>query len=148
MRSILDSCKPAASRRAHLLLASLLWTVVGCLLAFFGIRWIQASELTSVPLLLGCAVAAGLLKEHFVLRRAAQRAIERILARGDDRCLGGFLSWRSWGFVVLMIAAGRVMRGSPIPRVVVGFIYLAVGTALLFGARRLWMAWYRVDSRP
>ena len=33
--------------------------------------------------------------------------IERIRSRGNDRCLGGFLSLRSWGFVILMIAAGR-----------------------------------------
>ncbi len=145
MRSILDSYKPAAPRCAHLLLASLLWTVVGGLLAFFGVRWIWASHLPNVPLLLGGAVAVGLLKEHFVLRRAAERTIERIIARGDGRCLGGFLSLRSWGFVILMVAAGRLLRGSPMPRVVVGVVYLAVGTALFVGARRLWFAWYRLN---
>ena len=41
-----------------------------------------------------------------------------------------------------MIIAGRLMRGSPAPRIIVGLIYTAVGTALLLGARRLWSAWH------
>jgi hypothetical protein len=97
-------------------------------------------------LLVAAAVALGLIKARFVLDRTAIRMIERIRARGDGRCIGGFQSLRSWVFVLLMVAAGRLLRGSPLPRIVAGLLYLAVGTALLLATRRLWHAWRTHDS--
>lgn len=142
MRNRLDSFKPAAPARLHLLLAAMMWTGVGGLLAFFGIRWLLAGQLPYSPLLLALAVASGVLKARFVLSRTARRVIERIRTRGDGRCIGGFLSIRSWAFVALMAIGGRLLRGSPMPRLGVGFVYAAVGLALLLASRRLWHAWY------
>ena len=102
--------KPAASAQLHLLLAALMWTVVGALLLLFGLRWTWAGHSWYTSLLLALAIVAGLLKARFVLRRTAGRAIERIRTRGDGRCLGGFLSWQSWLFVLLMMGAGRLLR--------------------------------------
>ena len=91
-------------------------------------------------------MVAGLLKARFVLRRAAGRTVERIQARGDGYCLGGFLSWQSWLLVVLMVAVGRSLRGGVLPRTITGFLYAAVGTALLVAAHQIWHAWYRHNA--
>lgn len=147
MRNWLYALKPAAPARAHLMLGATLWTVVGSFLLIFGVLWAWDAQLVLARPLLVLAVAAGIFKEHFVLRRTATRMIDRIRARGDGRCLGGFLSVKSWGFVVFMIVVGRLIRGSPAPRVIVGLVYVAVGTALLLGARRLWTAWYQDAPR-
>jgi hypothetical protein len=142
-RNRLDLIKPAAPARVHLLLAAAMWTVVGGLLAFFGVRWVLTADLgLALPLLVVAAVGGGL-KARFMLDRAARRTIERIRSRGDGRCIGGFLSLRTWGFVLLMAVAGRLLRGSPLPRVAVGFVYAAVGLALLLASRLPWQAWYR-----
>jgi hypothetical protein len=148
MADRLNAYKPAASARVHLLLAALMWTVVGALLLFFGVRWVLASQTAHAAWLLAAAALAGVLKGELVLRRAARRMIERIRARGDGRCVGGFLSWRTWAFVAVMAAAGRLLRGSAVPRIVVGVIYAAVGTALLLSVRRLWHAWYVHGANP
>jgi hypothetical protein len=142
MADRLNAYKPAASARVHLLLAALMWTVVGALLLFFGVRWVLASRTAHAAWLLAAAGVAGVLKGELVLRRAARRMIERIRARGDGRCVGGFLSWRTWAFVAVMAGAGRMLRGGAVPRIIVGLIYAAVGTALLLSVRRLWHAWY------
>ena len=139
----LKAYKPAASARLHLLLAAMMWTVVGALLLFFGVRWTWAGGSPYSGLFLAVAVVAGLLKARFVLRRAAGRTVERIRARGDGYCLGGFLSWQSWLLVLLMMAAGRLLRGGALPRAITGFLYAAVGTALLVAAHHIWSAWYR-----
>ena len=146
MRQLLEGYKPAASARLHLLLAALMWTVVGALLLFFGGRWVLAEQLAYGWLLLAMAAGGGLLKAHFVLEPAAGRTIERIRSRGDGQCIGGFLSVRSWVFVVLMAAAGRYLRGELAPRIVVGLLYTGVGVGLLLAVRRLWHAWYRFKS--
>ncbi len=143
MRNRLEAYKPAAAARTHLLLAAAMWSVVGTLLLLFGVRWTLAGQIPLAWLLLASAVAAGLLKARFVLRRTAVRMIERIRTRGDGRCLGGFLSIRSWAFVALMAGTGRLLRGELLPRAIVGLVYVAVGSALIFASCGLWRAWYR-----
>jgi len=124
-----------------LLLAAGLWTVVALLLLLFGIRWAWKVHTPYFWPLIAAALALGLVKARFVLDRTAVRMIERIRTRGDGRCIGGFQSLRSWAFVLLMVVAGRLLRGSALPRIVVGLLYVAVGTALLLATRRLWHAW-------
>jgi hypothetical protein len=142
MSNPLEEYKPAASARTHLLLAALLWTVVGGMLLLFGMRWSIRAAIPYVWLLLALAIAAGVFKALFVLECTARRTIDRIRERGDGRCIGGFLSIRTWLFVGLMMLVGYLLRHSALPRAIVGLIYTAVGTALLVAARRLWGAWY------
>ena len=113
-----------------------MWTAVGSALAAFGAYWLLPDR----AWLLLPAVALGLLKARFILRRAADATSGRIRERGDGRCIGGFLSVRSWLFVILMAVMGRLLRSAPIPRAVVGFLYVAVGVALLVACGRLWGA--------
>lgn len=141
MRDWLNAHKPAASARWHLFPAAVMWTTVGGLLLYFGARWLWHNSGLVVWVLFGTAIAAGILKSKFVLEPTANRTIERIRTRGDGRCIGGFLSVRSWGFVALMLGVGRALRASPTPRTILGFVYVAVGLALLLASRRLWLAW-------
>jgi hypothetical protein len=144
--SILHTYKPAAPARVHLLLAALLWTTVGSVLLIAGARWALGTGIRYMPLVLVVAAAAGAAKAEFVLARTARRSIDRIRARGDGRCIGGFLSWRTWGFVVLMMGLGYTLRHGLLPHSVVGVIYVWVGTALLLASRRFWAAWAAHDG--
>ncbi len=148
MNSHLESAKPSAPARVHLLLAALLWTVVGAALLFFGVRWAWDERCEHAVWWLAASVVVGLLKARFVLGQAAPRMIDRIRARGDGKCIGGFLSPTTWLFVLLMVAAGRLLRGEWVPRFVVGLVYTAVGTALLVASRRVWHAWFTHKTPP
>jgi hypothetical protein len=140
--------KPRAAGRTQLLLAGALWTVVGALLLFFGARWtLAAFDGRGGPLAIGLAIGVGLLKGRFLLDRTARRITDRIAARGDGRCIGGFLSWRSWLLVALMSGAGRLLRGGLLPHAVVGPLYTAIGAALLFSSRTAWQRW-RATAQP
>ena len=147
MRDWFDAHKPAASGRGHLLLASMMWTIVGTLLLAFGVRWVVQANIPFGPLMLAGALALGVVKSRVVLDRAAGRIIDRIRARGDGKCLGGFLSLPTWGIVAVMVVVGRLMRGGTLPLNIVGFVYAAIGTALLLAARHTWRAWYREPGR-
>lgn len=134
--------KPTTSARTQLLLAELMWTAVGTMLLTFGLHWITRRY--HGP---GWAYAApflivGLLKGRFVLDRVARRTIARIGTRGDSHCVGGFFSLTSWALVVGMMVLGQVLRASPLPRAGVGFLYVVVGTALLFSSRAFWKEWF------
>jgi len=141
----LERWKPRAPVPAQLALAGGLWTVVGAFLLFFGARWtLAAAGAPRGPALLALGVAAGLLKGRFVLDRTARRIADRIVERGDGRCAGGFLSWRSWLLVAAMAGAGRLLRGGLLPLAVIGPVYAAVGTGLLWSSR---VAWGRLGTR-
>jgi hypothetical protein len=135
----LDRWKPRGSGRTQLLLAAGLWTAVGTLLLGFGARWtLEALGPRSGLPVVALAVGAGLLKGRFILDRTAVRIADRIARRGDGRCLGGFLSLRSWLLVALMSGAGRLLRGGLAPPAVVGPLYAAIGAGLLFSSRVAW----------
>lgn len=139
----LQTITPAAPARLHLLTAALAWTVVGTTLMLLGIEWAGDGQPNHAAPLLGLAVTAGVLKSRFMLDRVARRIVGRIRRRGDGRCIGGFLSPRSWFFLGAMVGCGRLLRASPLPHTAVGVIYVAVGTALLVSARAFWFAWQR-----
>lgn len=133
--------KPSAPARRHLLLAAAMWTVVGSALAVVGTVWTLRAPHPMSPWLLPIAVALGLLKARLVLDRAGGRIVERIEARGDGRCLGGFLSVRSWALVAAMIIGGRLLRAGGVDLHLVGLLYVLVGTGLLVASRIPWRAW-------
>jgi len=137
--------KPTASRAVHLLTVALLWSVVGAALLAVGLGLLRTLAPIPLAVVLALAIVVGAIKTRFVLRRTADRVIDRIRARGDGRCLGGVLSWRMWLFVVAMIALGRLLRVSPLAAEIVGAVYVAVGVALVLGSLRFWGAW-RTDT--
>jgi hypothetical protein len=147
-RPALERWKPRAAGRTQLLLAGALWSVVGALLLGFGALWtLESLGGRAGALVLGLGIPAGLLKGRFVLDRAAGRIADRIAARGDGRCVGGFLSWRTWVLVALMSGAGRILRGGLLSRAVVGPLYAAIGAGLFFSSRIAWRRW-RAAGRP
>lgn len=132
--------KPAARARTHLLAAAILWTVVGLGLAAAGLAWSFGSALPWSLLLAVAGVAAGVVKGRLVISKMADWNTARIIARGDGRCLGGFLAPKTWLLVAAMMASGIFLRRSGVPRAVLGVLYTAVGSALLIGGRQLWKA--------
>ncbi len=94
------------------------------------------------------AALPGILKALFVLDRAAAKGVARIRERGDGRCIGGFLSVKSWLLVLVMMAGGRLLRAGYLPKTLIGFLYVAIGVALVFGSRRPWVAWRHFEPLP
>jgi hypothetical protein len=136
--------KPASTRRTRLLLAGLAWSVTGSALLSAGVHWSLAAPPERAALVLAVAAVAGWAKGRFLLRRRAERNVERILASEDGRCAGGAFSWQAWLFVGLMIATGAALRRSPVSRLWLGFVYAAVGAAILFASAVSWKHWWRL----
>ena len=139
----LTKLKPAAPRHVHLLLAAATWSLVGAMLGAFGLRWFLQGEVAEPALLLVAALAVGLAKALFILRKAASRVVGRIVKRGNGRCIGGFFSWRTWIAVAFMMALGQLLRASLLPPAILGLIYLAIGSSLIIASGFIWRAWRR-----
>ncbi len=131
--------KPAAPAHTHLLAAAIMWSLVGLMLGVRGLLHIDFSGNSGIFWAAG-AILLGGLKGEFVLKKSARRSIDRIIERGDDKCLGGFMSIKSWLLIASMIIMGKMLRASPLPRDFVWSVYVAVGTALTVSSRFFWQA--------
>ncbi len=87
------------------------------------------------------ATLIGVLKGRLIFDKTAVRVISRILSREGDRCLGGFLSLKSWGMILFMVFLGMSLRVSPLPGILVWGVYVAVGAGLFFSSRLFWKEW-------
>jgi hypothetical protein len=136
---LVERLKPAARARTHLCAAAALWTVCGAGLGVAGVHFARSAADPGTALaVIAAGALLGLAKARFALAGFARRNADRILARGDGRCLGGFLSPGTWVFVASMMTAGFVLRRSALPRPLLGLVYVAVGVALLAGSLPLW----------
>jgi hypothetical protein len=137
----LEVLKPSASVRVQILLATLMWTIVGLFLFIRGVSNMMSLPETVNPWWLLFAAIIGVLKGRLIFDKTAERVISRILSRKGDRCLGGFLSFKSWGMILFMVLLGMSLRASPLPGVLVWGVYVAVGTGLFFSSRLFWKEW-------
>lgn len=129
------------SRGTQRRFAALLWTLPGLGLAIAGSLWLFGTATGPARLgLLALAIALGVGKGLFLRRKPAGRVLARIEALGDGRRLGAFVGWQGILLVGLMMGAGRLLRMSPLPREILGALYLGIGAALLLASVRFWRA--------
>lgn len=134
------------SRKTQLALAALMWSGVGIMLPAMGLVWCIQHYGPIGALFAAPFLAVGLLKSK-VLDRISARNIEHIRTRDPEGFVLGFLPLRSWILIAGMMAMGQILRHTlfaadgPWPRAWLGFIYVAVGSALLMSSRKLWQGW-------
>ncbi len=126
--------KPAVPRHWLLVLAGLVWTMVGLGLGRLALGWLADMQLPWSVVLGLAGLLLGLLIHRFNFSRVARKNIERICRSSERPCLFSFQAWHSWLLVALMIAMGLALRHSPLPRPVLAVLYAAIGTALFAGS--------------
>ena len=145
---VLRKVSSHASRRTRLLLAALVWSVVGTALFVTGVHWVLLSPIWwDLPMGL-VALGVGWAKGRYVLSRSAERNARRIEASEHRRFIGAAFSIGMWLMAVSMMVLGAVLRRSSMPRFWLGLVYVAVGTALVMGSRVTWAYWRRVSQEP
>jgi hypothetical protein len=127
---------PAARRKVLVLLAGSVWTAVGGILVAVAVRWsVTLRGHTAVALLIG--LAGGVVVFRFGFSRLAAMNLSRIYtqAPGKDRvCVFAFQNTRSYLIVAVMMAMGYGLRHSPIPKIDLIPIYLAIGLGLVLSS--------------
>lgn len=141
MGNKISRLKPGAPRSTHLLVAALLWSCVGILLMLRGMQWLYGIGQLWIVL---PALILGTLKAVYMLDRSARKNISRIVEGGNNKCLGGVYSWKTWLLVGLMMGMGCVLRNSTLPKEFLGLFYVSIGWGLLFASRLSWVA-YRFE---
>ncbi len=132
------------SRRGHVLVSALLWTVTGFFLLIRGFSYVAAGSLILAGL---TGLAAGSLKSFYILDRVAFKGLERILSFSDNTCIVAIYSWKTWLLLIVMIWLGILSRAVDIPITMRGIICIAIGWALVFSSRHGWLIWRGWEKR-
>jgi len=136
MSSFLDKLNPSVSKPFLKLLAGLLWLGTGIMLSIMGFKWVLISPEQNA-LYFGLAGLAASLPIHYL---GFSRIVNRNLARINDidgkYCLFGFMSWKSYLIIAIMMTMGISLRHSSIPKVYLSVIYIGIGTALVLSSLR------------
>ena len=138
MLRVLKRLKPGGSITAHLLLASMLWTVVGTGLIYRGVVWLIEGDSIWFVFLAGLL---GTLKSLLILDKSVRKSIDRIQLLADGSCLGGVYSLKTWTLVVSMIVLGYLLRHLSVSHELLGVLYIGIGWALILSSRIGWKAW-------
>jgi hypothetical protein len=126
----LECLKPGVERFWLLLVAGLLWSVVGLVLCGLASYWFSTLEWPVNGLVALAGFGVGVLAHVLLFSRIAAKNIERISRQPLRVCLFAFQAWRSYLLIVVMMALGFTLRHSHLPRLILAAIYLVIGTAL------------------
>ncbi|MBD3867324.1 MAG: hypothetical protein IFK94_04280 [Acidobacteria bacterium] len=135
-----------ASRSSRLLVAALVWTLVGLGLLIAGGRFAVASGWKPGVAAVLAGLILGALKGRFLLAKIARENASRIESGPATSWIGASFSLSSWGIAGFFMILGMVVRRSGLPVSLIGFVYIAAGFGLFIASCSGWRAWRRFTS--
>jgi hypothetical protein len=123
---------PAARRETLVLVAGIVWSLVGLTLVSIAVAWLVISPRYVLLMVLSGAVA-GYAIYRFGFSHLARINLVRIYAQApqkDKVCVFAFQNTRSYLLVIVMMGLGYGLRHSGIPKTYLAAIYIAIGLAL------------------
>jgi hypothetical protein len=128
---------PVAKRKVLVLLAGIVWSLVGLGLLIAAGYWTRPILSQYHYLWLAAGIFGGLIIHRFGFSRLVAINIDRIFSQapGKDKvCLFSFQNTRSYFLVIIMIALGYTLRHLPISKLYIAPIYSAIGFALILSS--------------
>ena len=136
MAKLSDKLNPAVGKPVLKLLAGSLWLGTGIMLSILGIKWILES-VHEYSVYFGIAgLAASLVIHYFGFSKIVDKNIYRINLLEKKYCLFGFMTWKSYLIILVMMTLGITLRHSSIPREWLSIVYIGIGTALILSSLR------------
>lgn len=142
--SLLLSLKPAVKKQVHLLLAGLLWTIMGAFLLGRGVSYVHAGHSSYILVFVG--IVLGFFKSYLILDKSIRRGLVRIESLPEGSCIGAVYSLKTWCLILLMAVSGIVLRHSPLPTSYLAVFCCTIGWSLLFSSRLGWRSWKKNRS--
>lgn len=129
-----------------ILLSGMIWLSAGSSLLWKGLRFVIYSQVEPVQgtdlilhqkkaiFIICLAILIGFIKGRFVMIKAINRVVSRILSMEDPVSLRKVYSPAYLLLIGVMVLMGVLMNVLSIPHLYRGFIDVAIGSALIFGS--------------
>ena len=143
----LKSLKPAASKTWLIVLAGLMWSLVGLMLCRLAYHWLAVARWTWVAPLELLGIVLALIAYQFCFSRMAQKNIARLSLLTEKTCIFAFQRWKSYILIGLMITIGIALRNLPIPRPYLAVLYTSIGGALFLASLQYYGYLWRLIAK-
>ncbi|MBT4399969.1 MAG: hypothetical protein HN936_09420 [Bacteroidetes bacterium] len=130
MKTNINKFKPAVSNQILVSLAGLLWILVGIMLVSHALTWYKEFTSTGLVYYIVAGVLFGLIIHHWGFLKIVNKNLIRIHLIETKYCLFGFMPWKSYILIAIMMTFGIILRYSTLPRIILSIIYMAIGLAL------------------
>lgn len=128
---------PKVPKSVLFIIAGLLWASVGIFLIRLSHTWFIKFPTTVELLVILAGLIAGSIVSYFGFSKIADKNIYRINNYEGKVCIWAFQKWTSYLLIAFMMSLGIFLRSSNfIPKYVIVFIYITIGTALFTSSFR------------
>jgi hypothetical protein len=127
---------PSVDRRALVLTAGIVWSVVGLVLVLVAVLWLISSH-KNVIIFAAVGVISGAIVYRYGFIKVAKKNLVRVYrqAPGKDKvCMFAFQNARSYAIAAGMMLMGYGLRHLPVPKVYLAPVYSAIGLGLLLSS--------------
>jgi membrane protease YdiL (CAAX protease family) len=131
-----EKFKPAVNKNFLLFLAGFLWIGVGVMLMTFAAWWLLKYGQNNAWIFVAIGLACSIIIHSYGFLRIVDKNLGRISKMEGKRCAFSFMTWKSYGIVVIMVTMGIALRHSTIPKQYLSVLYIAIGMALFLSSIR------------
>jgi hypothetical protein len=140
----LKSLKPAVSKTWLIVLAGLMWSLVGLMLCRLAYHWLAVIRWREVVPLELLGIVLALTAHQFCFSRIARKNIARLSLLTEKTCIFAFQRWKSYFLIGLMIPLGIALRNLPVPRPYLAILYTTIGGALFLASLQYYGCLWRI----
>lgn len=129
-----EEFKPAVNRSILVLMAGLVWILVGLMLSRLAILWWEKYTGSFLVLFVVLGLILGIVKGYYIFSRIVRRNIDRISRMNDTGFVLAFIPWKTYFLIAGMIIFGITLRHSTLPKQYLAILYLGVGLAMVLSS--------------
>lgn len=146
LTTILERYNPAVASLWLIALAGTTWGFVGLLLCQYSYGWLSPLQPDHAALFALAGIAIAAVVYRFGMSRIAQKNLKRLQAIEGKKCIFGFLSWKSYLNIALMVTLGVTLRHSAVPKDYLSLVYTSMGGGLLMGSVHYFKTFWNLYS--
>ncbi|HEY6951210.1 MAG TPA: hypothetical protein VI758_02315 [Bacteroidota bacterium] len=144
--NIFDRYNPAVTNPWLIGLAGTTWGLVGLLLCRYSYGWLAPLQPEHAAYFVLAGIAIAVVVYRFGMSRIAQKNLQRLQSITGKRCVFGFLTWKSYVNIAVMVTMGVTLRHSAVPKDYLSLVYTSMGGSLLMGSVHYFRTFFPFQS--
>ncbi len=144
---MMKNLNPAVDKKLLLILAGVVWLIVGILLCNLATDWLTQTSASNAFWFGLSGLTLALFIYHFGFLKLVKQNSERILTQKNRLCIFSFQPWKSYITVVIMIVMGMTLRHSSLPKQYLAIIYIGFGLAMLLSSLKYFWIFLRKSGK-
>ena len=132
----MQNFKLKTEKTTLLLFAGFAWLFMGTMLLKYSIEWLFNISYIMLIVLLPLTIIFALIINSVGFITIVNKNIDRIFAMSGKQSIFAFIPWQSYITIIVMIAMGKTLKQSILPKQYLAVLYGAIGIALIISSMK------------